>query len=79
MTDRPKISVIITTQNSKENIGLYIDTVLDQSLKDIEVIIVDVLSTDGTKEYISRLSKEDERVVFLADSMGSKGHAKKWL
>ena len=40
MSDRPKISVIIATSNSKEDISQYLDSVLDQSLRDIEVIMV---------------------------------------
>lgn len=76
MSDRPIITVIFTTSNCIDSIARCIDTVLDQSLWEIEVIIVDVLSTDGTKEYIENLAKDDDRVVFLADSMGSMGHAK---
>lgn len=73
---KPKVSVIIATQNDTESIGRWINTVLSQSLKDYEVIIVDVLSTDGTKDYVRNLAEMEEKVTFLADSFGSRGHAK---
>lgn len=76
MYDKPQISVIIAASNNAEHIGECLDSILCQSFQTVEVIVVDVCSTDGTKEILAELAKEDDRVVFLADSMKSKGHAK---
>ena len=72
----PKVSVIIATHNNEENIGECLDSILSPAFSDVEVIAIDVLSTDGTKDILMETSKEDDRVTFLADSMGSIGRAK---
>lgn len=48
----PKISVIIPAYNSEQFIGETLDSMLRQSLKDIEVVIVNDGSTDGTQKII---------------------------
>ena len=49
---RPCVSVIIATSNDAEYVGECLDSVLSQSLDAIEVIVIDVMSKDGTKEII---------------------------
>ena len=50
-TSLPKVSVIITTYNRKEIVGEAIQGVSDQNYPNIEIIVVDDYSTDGTEEY----------------------------
>ncbi len=45
-----KLSVIIPTLNEENYIGLLLDCLVNQTLKDFEVIIVDGNSSDGTKD-----------------------------
>ena len=47
-----KISVIIPTYNRFNSIGRALDSILDQTYKPHEIIIVDDGSTDGTRELI---------------------------
>ena len=47
-----KISVIIPAYNSEKFIGQTLDSLLNQTLKDIEVIIVNDGSTDKTQEIV---------------------------
>ena len=47
-----KISIITVVWNNKETIQDAINSVLNQTYKDIEYIIVDGDSTDGTVEII---------------------------
>ena len=49
----PRISVIIPTYNRRALIGRAVDSALNQTEKDIEVIIADDGSTDGTAELFS--------------------------
>ena len=71
----PKVSVIIATHNNAEYIGDCVDSLWSRSFSEIEVIVVDVNSTDGTKEVLAKMAS-DEQIIFLADSTGSIGHAK---
>ena len=76
MDCRPKVSVIIATHNNVETIENCIDSLFSKRFAEIEVIVVDVNSTDGTKDLLLKMAAEDARITFLADSKGSLGHAR---
>ena len=52
MSDRPRVSVIISAYNLEEFIGAAIESVLAQTYSNVEVVVVDDGSTDGTAEVI---------------------------
>jgi len=59
----PKVSVIMPTYNRAHMISKSIDSVLKQTCKDWELIIVSDGSTDNTKEVIAKY--KDPRITFL--------------
>lgn len=59
------ISVIIPLYNAKKYLKLAVDSILNQTHKNIEVIIVDDCSTDGSLELCRELYGHDERVRIL--------------
>ena len=61
-TDTPLVSVIISSFNKEKIIMKSIRSIQNQSLKDIEIIIVDDCSTDQSKEIFSNLLKTDPRI-----------------
>lgn len=60
------VSVIIPTYNRKDKIINAIGSVLDQTYKNIEVIVVDDGSTDGTVDVVKKL--RDPRVFYISQS-----------
>jgi len=60
----PKVSVIIATYNRSHLISRAIQSILNQTYKNIEVIIADGGSTDNTKEVIKPYL-QDQRVRYL--------------
>lgn len=59
----PLVSVIMTAFNAMDTIGDSIESVLNQSLIDFELIIVNDGSTDKTPEIITEF--DDARIVFI--------------
>ena len=47
-----KVSLIVSTYNSKDFIKNCLDSVLEQCYNNIEIIIIDGKSTDGTLELL---------------------------
>jgi len=60
------ISVIIPTHNNASAIHTAIDSIIRQTYKNLEIIVVDDNSTDDTKEIIIELAKQDARVHYYA-------------
>jgi glycosyltransferase involved in cell wall biosynthesis len=63
VSDRPLISISMVTYNHERYIAEAIQSVLDQSLTDFELIIVNDGSTDKTDEIIR--SFDDNRIVYI--------------
>ena len=61
----PDVSVIIPTYNRAHLISRAIQSVLDQSYQDFEIIVVDDCSTDNTEEVIREFQEKDERIRYI--------------
>lgn len=55
------VSVIINVYNCKEYLPTSLESVRQQTYKNIEVILVDDASTDGSGEFCDEFCKQDER------------------
>lgn len=63
MMSNPKVSVITTTYNDLDNLKRIIDLVKQQDYENIEHIIVDGASLDGTVEYLKELEQGTGRNI----------------
>lgn len=70
MTNDIKFSIIVPAYNSQDYIKNAIESVLNQSYKNIELIIVNDGSTDGTAEIVGYYAKKDRRIIFLSKKNG---------
>lgn len=61
------ISAVITTHNRKELLLKAIDSVLDQTYKNMECIVIDDASTDGTDKLISDKYDNDTVIYYKFD------------
>lgn len=59
----PRLTVILTTYNRLNYLKKAIDSVLNQTFKDFDLLILDNASLDGTDEYIKSL--QDERIIYI--------------
>lgn len=72
----PKVSVIIPVYNTEEHLSDCLDSVLSQTLDDIEVIVVDDGSTDGSYSLACGYAERDSRVVVLRQENCNAGAAR---
>ena len=66
------ISVIIASHNTRKYIRKCLDSILNQTMKDLEIIIVDDASIDDTSKTIMELGQQYSNIVFhqLEESHG---------
>ena len=64
-SENPDITVVTTLYNQAHCIYKAIRSVQNQSLKNIEIIIVDDCSLDNSTETVEELMKEDERITLV--------------
>ena len=63
--ENPDVSVIITAYNQAHCFYGALRSVQNQSLRNIEIIIIDDCSLDNTTEIIESYMKEDSRIIYL--------------
>ena len=61
----PQISVILSAYNEERFIRKAIESVVNQTLKDIEIIIINDGSTDDTLDIINSYADKDKRIVVI--------------
>lgn len=70
------VSVIIPVYNSEKNIHRCLDSILAQTLKEIEVICVDDGSTDASAQILDDYAKNDSRIRVIHQENAGAGAAR---
>lgn len=65
MTTRPKVSIGLPVYNGEDFLEQAIASILHQDFRDLELIISDNGSTDGTEDICKRFAGSDSRVRYL--------------
>lgn len=71
-----KVSVIIPVYNVETYLEECVDSVTNNSLKDIEIICVDDGSTDGSLQILKKLAEKDNRIKIISKENGGLSSAR---
>lgn len=63
--NKPLISVIMPVYNCEKTVGVAIRSMLNQTYKNLEVIVVDDASTDGTRAVVEKIATTEPRVKLV--------------
>lgn len=61
----PLISVIIPVYNCEKTVSIALDSIINQTYKNLEIIVVNDSSTDNTKKIIEEIAKKDSRIKIV--------------
>lgn len=61
----PKVSIIVPVYNAEKYLERGINSLKNQTLEDIEIILVDDSSTDSSLEICNRMAAEDDRIKII--------------
>lgn len=70
--DDTKISIIIPVYNAEAYLPECLDSCLNQTLRDIEIICVDDCSTDASGEIMRKYARMDSRITVIAHETNKK-------
>lgn len=71
------ISIIIPVYNVESYLSECIDSIVSQTYRDLEIILIDDGSTDGSGSICSRYAAADERIVVIRQENGGVTRARK--
>lgn len=77
MQQPPTIAAIVPIYNAQDSIGQCIDSITSQSVPDIEIILVDDGSTDGSAAICRRKAEADKRIRVIRQSNRGRSEARR--
>lgn len=66
----PKFSIIVPMYNVEQYIAECIESVINQTYRDLELILVDDESMDGTLQIAKQYAKRDNRIIIIEKKHG---------
>ena len=71
IADSPRVSVIIPVYNAAETVQTALNSMLNQTWVNLELLVVDDCSTDHTKQVIEQFAMKDDRIKVLTTEKNS--------
>lgn len=65
MKDIPLVSVLIATYNSDAFVKDTVESIINQTYKNLEIVISDDCSTDNTIKIVENLQQKDSRIILI--------------
>lgn len=75
---KQKVSIIIAAYNEEKYIIRCLDSLINQTYDDIEIIVVDDGSIDGTKKKVESIIKKDNRIKYFYKKNEGQGIARNY-
>lgn len=66
---KPTVSIIMPAFNVTNYVSMAVESVINQTYKDWELIICDDNSSDGTFDILKKLSALDDRIILISNSL----------
>lgn len=66
--EKKKISIIVSAYNTEAYIEKCLNSLLQQTYRNIEILLIDDCSTDGTLKILKKFAKKDKRIVLLENN-----------
>ena len=70
----PKVSIVVPVYNVERYVGECLESILGQTLKELEVIVVNDGSTDGSRAICDEYAAKDSRVKVIDKPNSGYGH-----
>ncbi len=74
--ENPKVSVIVPVYNTEQYLKRCLDSLLNQTLKDIEIICVDDGSTDKSPKILDEYAFQDNRILVIHKENSGAGESR---
>ena len=75
----PKVSVIVPVHNPGKYLKPLLDSIINQTLKDIEILLIDDGSTDGSRDILKEYEQQDNRIqVFFRTPSSTENFQEKY-
>jgi PST family polysaccharide transporter len=65
------VTVVVPARNEEANLVPCLTSILDQDWRNLQVLVVDSASTDGTGAVVQRFARRDRRVELLVNPQGT--------
>ena len=75
----PQISIIIPVYNAEKYLRQCINSVINQTLQNIEIICIDDGSTDKSLDILKEFANIDSRIILIKKKLWLRGYNEYWI